>query len=93
MLKLTDYIVDEPMSKTSYQVTSGKFSVTVFYEKEETEEDREAIAKQKAMLESNIARRKNLLSNQGYINKAPKELLEQERIKLEEEEKLLEQLS
>lgn len=92
MLKLTDYIVDEPMSKTSYQVTSGKFSVTVFYEKEETEEDREAIAKQKAMLESNIARRKNLLSNQGYINKAPKELVEQEKLKLEEEEKLLEQL-
>lgn len=92
MLKLTDHLINESINKTSYQVSSGKYSITIFYEKEETEEDREVRAKQIAMLENNIARRKNLLSNEGYIKKAPKELVEQERMKLEEEEKLLEQL-
>ena len=40
-------------------------------------------------LESNIARREKLLSNSGYINNAPKALVEEEKIKLENEKKEL----
>ena len=40
-------------------------------------------------LESNIARREKLLSNPGYVNNAPKALVEEEKIKLENEKKEL----
>jgi len=40
-------------------------------------------------LESNIARREKLLSNPGYVNNAPKNLVEEEKIKLENEKKEL----
>ena len=40
-------------------------------------------------LESNIARREKLLCNPGYVNNAPKTLVEEEKIKLENEKKEL----
>ena len=35
------------------------------------------------ILKNNIARREKLLSNPGYLNKAPKNLVEEEKKKLE----------
>ena len=43
-------------------------------------------------LQNSIERRKKLLSNENYVNKAPKELVEKERETLEEEIKKLEVL-
>ena len=43
-------------------------------------------------LENSILRRKKLLSNENYVNKAPKELVEKEKQTLEEEIKKLEVL-
>lgn len=47
--------------------------------------DIDSLVKEKESLEKSIERRKNLLSNEGYVNKAPAQLVEQERKKLEEE--------
>ena len=44
-----------------------------------------SLIKEKESLEKSIERRSVLLSNEGYINKAPAQLVEQERKKLEEE--------
>lgn len=48
--------------------------------------------KQISDLEASIARRKNLLSNENYLNKAPKELVEKEKITLKDEEEKLAKL-
>ena len=57
--------------------------------KEDREKEKESLLKQKEVLESQIARREKLLSNQGYVSNAPKELVEEERNKLENEKKEL----
>ena len=57
---------------------------------EDREKEKEALNKQKEVLESQIARREKLLSNPGYVNNAPKELVEEEKNKLENEKKELE---
>ena len=43
-------------------------------------------------LESSVERRKNLLSNENYLNKAPKELVEKEKNTLKDEEEKLAKL-
>ena len=65
----------------------------VFYfevSSEDKAKEQESLLKQKEVLESQIARREKLLSNQGYVNNAPKELVEEERTKLDNEKKELE---
>jgi valyl-tRNA synthetase len=65
----------------------------VFYfevSKEDKAKEQEALLKQKEVLESQIARREKLLSNPGYVNNAPKALVEEEKTKLENEKKELE---
>ena len=57
---------------------------------EDRNKERESLTKQKELLESQIARREKLLSNPGYVNNAPKELVEEEKTKLENEKKELE---
>ena len=52
----------------------------------------ELINKEIETLKSNIARREKLLSNPGYVNKAPKNLVDSEKEKLEMEKNKLEEL-
>ena len=55
----------------------------------ETEADKALKLAQIEMLKKSIQRRKNLLSNEGYVTKAPQNIVEQERKNLAlEEEKL-----
>ena len=92
MLKLTDHIVESDLDITKYHITNTYYSLDLYYEKVLTEEDRLLKEKQIETLKSNISRREKLLSNPGYVNKAPKALVEGEKIKLEEEKLLLEKL-
>lgn len=92
MLKLTDNIIDNELNITKFNVSNNTYNMDIYYEKEVTEEDKLALEKQINLLKSNIARRTNLLNNPGYVNKAPQNLVEQERIKLEEEKLELEKL-
>ena len=64
--------------------------VSIYYDGSLTEEEKQLLIKEKERLINSIARRKNLLSNQGYINKAPKEIVENEKNNLMKDEKDLE---
>ena len=92
ILKLEEVLTDQEMNINSYKVQVGDIEAIIYFEKQVTEE--EIIAKQKQIesLKNSIARRKNLLANENYVNKAPQALVESEKEKLAEEEKLLESL-
>lgn len=77
---------------TKYTCIYKNYNVDLYYEKEITEEDMMLKNKQISDLEASIARRKNLLSNENYLNKAPKELVEKEKITLKDEEEKLAKL-
>ena len=77
------------LSGTKYSVIYKDYNLNIFYEKELTEEDIALLNKQISDLESSIERRKKLLSNENYVNKAPKELVEKERLTLKDEEEKL----
>lgn len=93
MLKINEANVAEDPSKYKTVTTSINnsigFNVSLTYYIEETKENKEDLLREKDMLEKNISRRKALLSNEGYINKAPSNLVEEEKNKLQEEEKKL----
>ena len=81
MLKLTDHITNDTLDMTKYHITNNYYSLDLYHEKVLTESDRLLKEKQIETLKSNIARREKLLSNEGYVNKAPKELVESEKEK------------
>ena len=89
ILKFDDKIVTERPNIKEYVVKSGDLSLSIYFEKEVTLEDKELLEKQRASLESSIERRKKLLANENYVNKAPKSLVEEEKKKLKEEEEKL----
>jgi len=92
MLKLEELLINEKEDKKSYVVSYADFKATVYYEKEETEEDKELKIKLIENLKASINKRENLLSNEGFINKAPEKLVNEEKEKLTEEKKQLEEL-
>ena len=64
--------------------------VSIYYDNsisKATEEDK--LYQDKQILENSVARRKKLLSNENYVNKAPKEIVDKDREALEKEENLL----
>ena len=65
--------------------------VTLYYDNSSNETaEIERLYKEKARLENSILRREKLLSNENYVNKAPKEIVETERKTLEKERQELE---
>lgn len=89
MLKLDGNLVSEKLSIKEYKVNYGKLEAIIYYEKEVTEEDILAKEKQIESLKASILKRKKLLSNAGFVSKAPEQLVNDEKRKLEEEKKLL----
>jgi valyl-tRNA synthetase len=89
MLKLQDVMITEPEDIKSYNVKLGSYEATIFYEKEETAEDKAAKEKQINDLKASIERRKNLLANENYVAKAPEALVNKERETLAKEEEQL----
>ena len=92
MLKFEDKIVTDKPNKKEYVVKYKNFSISIFFEKEVTEEDLEVKKKQIESLKMSIERREKLLSNENYVNKAPAKLVLDERKKLSEEKEKLEVL-
>ena len=94
MLKLNDTTSDDNYSKVSIQSNTNvlKANLTYYYvvSEEKLNAQKEALEKEKKTLESNIARREKLLSNPGYVNNAPKNLVDEEKTKLENEKRELE---
>ena len=69
-----------------------RFFLPIFFEKLETEADKKLKETQIEMLKLSIERRKKLLSNENYVNKAPEFIVNKERQDLENEQKKLEEL-
>ena len=92
-LKITDeLIVKEPLEDyQSINYKSSLIDITYFFKNEVNKEELESDIKK---LKDSINRRKKLLSNENYVNKAPKNIVDLDREKLKEEEaklKLLEE--
>lgn len=94
IMKLLRINLDEhkKLKGTKYSVIYKNYNLDIYYEKEVTEEDLMLLNKQISELESSIERRKKLLSNENYVAKAPKELVEKERLTLKAEEEKLAKL-
>jgi len=85
MLKLQEKIVNEELDTTSFKVNSKNYEAIIYYEKEITEEDLLLKQKQIEELKASIEKRKNLLANESFVNRAPAALVEKEKSKLAEE--------
>ena len=85
VLRISNNLINEPLDIKSYRVLSNKVKATIFFERVETEEEikaKEALIK---TLKDSIERREKLLSNENYVNKAPQNIVELDKKKLEEE--------
>ena len=89
MLKIAENITEDELNIKSYIVEDGKFKAVIYYEKQETEEDKVLKEKQIESLKQSIVRRQKLLANENYVKKAPASLVEEEKTKLAAEEKQL----
>ena len=92
MLKIKENIIKKPLGMKAYKVFSTRVKAQIFFEKIETEAEKAAKEAQIKLLKASIERRKKLLSNENYINKAPKNIVEMDKKKLEEEENKLKEL-
>lgn len=92
ILKIEDNLVYEPQNSKEYKILSNTIKASIYFEKTETEEDKKTREKQISDLQNSIARRENLLANENYVKKAPANIVEMDRIKLDEEKKKLEEL-
>ena len=72
----------------SVKINFDNTIVTVYYDGSLNDMlELENLYKEKERLESSIQRREKLLANENYVNKAPKDIVENERITLEKEKK------
>ncbi len=92
LLKLEGKIVNEELDIKSYKVVSNYTNGEIYFEKELTDEEKEARENLITSLKSSIERREKLLSNENYVNKAPANIVEMDRQKLEEEKNKLKEL-
>ena len=92
MLKLEDSIIPNTLDIKSYEVKTNNIKATIYYEKEETDEDKLLKEKQINDLKASIERREKLLSNENYVAKAPANIVEMDRKKLTEEKEKLDSL-
>ena len=91
LLKIQN-IVSNDLDITSYKVNYKEYDVTLYYEKEQTEEDKLQLQKEIETLKASINKRKGLLANESFVNKATSNLVESEKEKLAQEEAKLQKL-
>ena len=91
MLKLSDKEIDVNSDDKSVEIIKvGEMISSIIYDNSKNlEEERELLLKEKSTLENSIARREKLLSNENYLNKAPKNVVDSEKeAVLKEKERL-----
>ena len=91
-LKLQEKLVDKELEITSFKVNTKNYEAIIYYEKVITEEDILLKEKRIEELKVSINKRENLLNNENFVKRAPEELVNKERIKLEEEKAELSKL-
>ena len=91
-LKLQEKIISSKLDITEFKVNTKNYEAIIFYEKEITEEDILLKEKRIEELKASINKRENLLGNENFVNRAPVDLVNKEKIKLEEEKQELDKL-
>lgn len=89
MLKLENIMLKADFklkTMASIDFNVGKDIFTIYYEKTNSKEELEKFENEKIKLEASIERRKKLLGNSNYVNKAPSNIVETEKLNLEKEE-------
>ena len=90
ILKVSNENIVNVSDKNNINIKYNDYDLSIYYEIKEDNLNQELKLKQIESLKDSIIRRENLLKNENYVNKAPKELVEKERKTLKEEkEKLL----
>ena len=92
LLKLEDVLTNDKLDIKEYKVGSNNIKASIYFEKVESDEDKALKDAQISELKSSIERREKLLSNENYVNKAPKNIVDLDRKKLEEEKAKLAQM-
>ncbi|MGN1311428.1 MAG: valine--tRNA ligase [Bacilli bacterium] len=91
MLKLSDKISNS--LEEGVKVEYNGLAITIIYDNSKNiKEQEEKLIKEKETLEKSIERREKLLSNENYINKAPREIVDKDREALAKEKELLNNL-
>ena len=90
LLKLNDKIVTNSKYNDTLEVVLDNYKIIICYDNSSnSEEEKNALLKEKESLEKSIARRENLLANKNYVAKAPENIVTQERENLESEKEKL----
>ena len=92
MLRISKNIVPASNLGGKKEVNYKKYSYVIYFDDSIKEEEKENLIKEKEKLVSSINRRENLLNNENYINKAPKNIVDKEREDLEIEKQKLEDI-
>ena len=89
-LKITDdNLINDNDDITSYQTISYQSSLVQITYYFENEVNKEQLQEEIKKLKASIERREKLLSNENYVNKAPKNIVDMDREKLKEEQEKL----
>ena len=83
-------VTEDKLGFEKYSYTSSNIDIT--YYEEGTKLDINLVKEEIKKLEASIIKRTNLLNNENYVNKAPQNIVELDRVKLKEEKEKLESL-
>ena len=90
LLKLNDKIVTNSKYNDTLEVVLDNYKIIICYDNSSnSEEEKNALLKEKESLEKSITRRENLLANENYVVKAPENIVNQERENLASEKEKL----
>ena len=93
MLKLNDKVAGSNEYSLKETIKLANLEIEVLYNDEiDYQKELENLLKEKEKLETSIERRKKLLANENYINKAPANVVENDRLQLAKEESRLKEI-
>ena len=93
MLKITDKIVEKSIYSDKLTVELYDYKLDIYFDNSSnSEEEEKRIKEEIEKLKASIERRKKLLANENYVNKAPEAIVNKEREDLKKEEDRLELL-
>ncbi|NLC47744.1 MAG: valine--tRNA ligase [Tenericutes bacterium] len=86
IINISDKIVEKPSYNDSISVELYSYKLDIYFDnKENYLEQQKKLEEETNNLKLSIERRKKLLSNENYVNKAPKEIVNKEKEDLEKE--------
>ncbi len=89
VLRLNDKITSDDLNMKNLNVVTNNYNITIYFNEEIDEAKRNEEIEN---LKQSIIKRKTLLANNNFIRKAPDQLVNEEKVKLNNEEQLLNEL-